>query len=272
MSPSLTKLSSMHGPSRGILDHTVGGNHSQEYLASTYGLPFEEAAVQVTEEEPTRREQPPNQFPGWKEVLHPSSLVIAARQIYPISQGSKGRPHSRSSRERMAWCQRAEEELKVLSTKSEPTSPMKEQEIAQWVTPTPCFLGVTACLQKDPLPEKACEVPPDPLWIAAVMEPTMATRGASCIVKDEATGVTYMDTVTTSMGQVALSGPKQGTPAKGPIIEDINNLSYWTSPWLPSGRRVGWWLPLGRKIEMPLGRNHNQKLIIFILVIYHGSY
>ena len=53
----------------------------------------------------------------------------------------------------------------------------------------------------------------------------MATMSASCIVKDEAMGVTYMDTVTTSMGQVALSGPEQGTPAKGPIVEDIMDLS-----------------------------------------------
>ena len=47
--------------------------------------PAEEAAVKVTEEEPTRREQPQNQFPGWKEVLHPSRSVIATRQIPPIS-------------------------------------------------------------------------------------------------------------------------------------------------------------------------------------------
>ena len=33
-----------------------------------------------------------------------------------------------------------------------------------------------------------------------------------------------MDTVTTSMGWVALSGPKQGTMTKGTIIEDITDL------------------------------------------------
>ena len=95
--------------------------------------PVEEAAVKGTEEEaapivrpaegsstfwtldeePTRRELSPNWFPGWKEVLHPSRLVIAARQMPLISWGSKQRPHSRSSGERMAWCQRTDEELKV---------------------------------------------------------------------------------------------------------------------------------------------------------------
>ena len=64
-----------------------------------------------------------------------------------------------------------------------------------------------------------------PLQIAAVMEPTVAMMSTSCIVKDKATGVTYMDIVTNSVGRLALSGPEQGTPTKGPIIEDITDLA-----------------------------------------------
>ena len=51
-----------------------------------------------------------------------------------------------------------------------------------------------------PLPEKVHEVPQDPFRIAAVLGPIMATMSASCIIKDEATGVTYMDNTTTSVG------------------------------------------------------------------------
>ena len=47
---------------------------------------------------------------------------------------------------------------------------------------------------------------------------------ASCIVKDEVTGVTYMDTVTTLVGRVTLSGPEQETSAQGPTIQDIIDL------------------------------------------------
>ena len=54
-----------------------------------------------------------------------------------------------------------------------------------------------------------CEVPQDPLRVAALLAPTVATISASCIVRDEAMGVTYMDTVTTSVGWVAISGPHQ---------------------------------------------------------------
>ena len=113
---------------------------------------------------------------------------------------------------------------------------------------------------KEPITREGPWCTPDPLQIAAVMEPTVAMMSTSCIVKDEATGVTYMDTITTSMGRVALSGPEQGTPTKGLIIEDITDLTWWTSPWLPLGRRVGWWLPLGGKVKMPFGRNHYNEL------------
>ena len=65
----------------------------------------------------------------------------------------------------------------------------------------------------------------DPLRMAAVLAPIMATMSAtSCIIKDEAMGVTYMDTVTTSVGWVALSGPKQEASTQGPIIDNITDL------------------------------------------------
>ena len=68
------------------------------------------------------------------------------------------------------------------------------------VTLPPGFMGETACLWRDPLLEKVQKVPQDPLRMSAVLVPTMTTMSASCIVKDEVTGVTYMDTMTTSVG------------------------------------------------------------------------
>ena len=49
--------------------------------------PVKEAVAKVTKE-PTE-EKCPNQFPGWKEVIHPSRPVAATGQIPPISQGPK---------------------------------------------------------------------------------------------------------------------------------------------------------------------------------------
>ena len=42
------------------------------------------------------------------------------------------------------------------------------------------------------------------------------------MVKDDTTGLVYMDTVTTSIGRVVLS---RSDPNEGPIIEDITDQS-----------------------------------------------
>ena len=196
---------------------------AEEEVASTAGPPEEPSTSQTPNKKSTRRVHSPNWFPGWREVIHPSRLVTAAGQIPLISQSSKQRPHSKSSGERMAWHWRVEEQ--VQNMRSEPTLPTGMLETSQQVMLPPGFWGATTCLWGNPLLVNVPEAPLDPLQLAAGKEPTVATMSASCIVKDEATGVTYMDTMTTSMGWVALSGPNQGTLAKGPIIEDITDLS-----------------------------------------------
>ena len=54
------------------------------------------------------------------------------------------------------------------------------------------------CLQRDPSPVTAFEVPPEPMRLEAAIEPAVAMMCASRIVQDEAMGMMY--TVTTSMG------------------------------------------------------------------------
>ena len=85
----------------------------------------------------------------------------------------------------------------------------------------PGFAWVTACLQKDQLPRVSN---PDLLRMAVLSGPAIVTMSTSCIVKDEVTGVTYMDTVATLVGRVTLSGTKQETLAQGPTIQDATDL------------------------------------------------
>ena len=96
--------------------------------------------------------------------------------------------------------------------------------MVQKVAPTLSFQEVTACLQRDLSPATTFEVPLDPLQLEATIELTVAMICVSCIVQDEAMGMTYMDTITTSMGWVALGGPHLLVQAQRPIIEDITNL------------------------------------------------
>ena len=53
--------------------------------------------------------------------------------------------------------------------------------------------------------------------------PGVATVCTSHLIRDEVTGATYLDTVTTSVGRVALSGPESETETQGPIIEDMTD-------------------------------------------------
>ena len=72
--------------------------------AAPVGRPQEEPSTsQTPSKEPTGRVGSPIWFPGWREVLHPSRPVTAARQVPPTPQESKQRPHSQSSGGRKTW-------------------------------------------------------------------------------------------------------------------------------------------------------------------------
>ena len=56
------------------------------------------------------------------------------------------------------------------------------------------------------------------------MGPTIATMSTGQVARDEVMGVTYMDTMTTLVGRVALGGPKQEASTQGPTIQDVMDL------------------------------------------------
>ena len=77
------------------------------------------------------------------------------------------------------------------------------------MTPLCGFAGVTACLQTPEPLEMASKAPHGTMSTGVVVIPRIFTMSMSCIIRDEAMGVTYMDMVTTSIGRVALSGQTQ---------------------------------------------------------------
>ena len=58
----------------------------------------------------------------------------------------------------------------------------------------------------------------------AIVKPTVATVCTSSTVQDEATGITYMDTITNSVGLVALESSHPVAQTPGLIIEDVTDL------------------------------------------------
>ena len=71
--------------------------------------------------------------------------------------------------------------------------------------------------------ELASEVPHGTISIGVVATPRISTMSMSHIIRDEATGVTYMDMVTTSVRKVALSSPDSEASSQGPTIENVTD-------------------------------------------------
>ena len=123
--------------------------------------------------------------------------------------------------EQVVWIPHAELSRTLASPQRTPTPPkpsllVQELEVIPPMMPAHSFLGLMACLKKDESPERAPKASPSPLAIEVVPVPRLVTMCTSHIVRDEMTGVTCMDTVTTSVGRMALSGPEQETSSQGP--------------------------------------------------------
>ena len=67
------------------------------------------------------------------------------------------------------------------------------------------------------------EAPRGTMAIRLVATPGISSVSTSHILKDEVTGITYVDPITTSIGRVALSGPDPEASSTGPMIEDITD-------------------------------------------------
>ena len=108
-------------------------------------------------------------------------------------------------------------------TPPKPSLPV--QALARMQPPTPLhdFSGVMACLQMPEIVEVDLEAPIGTMPIGLVATPGISTMSMSHIIRDKATGITYMDTITTSIGRVALSGPDLEASSTSPTIEDVTD-------------------------------------------------
>ena len=80
-----------------------------------------------------------------------------------------------------------------------------------------------ACLCTPELVEVDLEAPVGTMPIGLVATPGISSVSSSWIVKDKIMGITYIDTITTSVGRVTISGPDPEAFPTGPTIEDITN-------------------------------------------------
>ena len=81
-------------------------------------------------------------------------------------------------------------------------------------------MEVAACLKTPELVEIEQEPPVGALSIGLVTTPGLSSMSSSHVITDATTGLTYLDTVTTSVGRIILHKPDAGA-SMGPIIEDV---------------------------------------------------
>ena len=100
---------------------------------------------------------------------------------------------------------------------------MQTLALMQLLTPPHGFSGVTSCLHAPELAEVELKAPVDVMPVGLLATPGISSVSSSHIVKDELMRVTYMDTVTTSVGRVTISGLGLEALSTSPSIEDITD-------------------------------------------------
>ena len=158
-------------------------------------------------------------FMGWDKVLHPSRPVITVGETPQPTWTSRLRGRSCQ----LSWMIPVKSPI-CLPKASSPAEPSPLARALMLVRPStpPCgFAGVMACLKMLEVIEVDQELPI--MSMGLVMTPGISSISSSCVVKDDATGLTYVDTVTTSIGRIILSGPDPNATPMGPTIEDITN-------------------------------------------------
>ena len=160
-------------------------------------------------------------FLGWEKVLHPSQPVVAAGEIPQLTRTLRLKVRSSQLSQMIP----IKPPVSPLRTPTPPqlSPPMQALALVWLPTPPRGFSGVTACLHTPELVEVDLEVPGGVMAIGLVAAPGISSVSSSHIVKDEITGITYMDTITTSIGRVTLSGPDPEACSTGPTIEDITD-------------------------------------------------
>ena len=173
-------------------------------------------AADILEASPALKMVP--NYPGWETVLHSSQLVYAAGEIPLPTPVPKPRRKSRL--------------LSQTTTFAHPSCPSKAPPLpmsspSPWAlalakppTPPRGFTVVMSCLRVPEFGETDQEAFESTTSIGIVATPSISSVCASQVMKDNETGLVYMDTVTTSVGRVVL-GADPTSSNDGPVIVDI---------------------------------------------------
>ena len=162
--------------------------------------------------------EPVLKYDNWGTVLHPSQPMVTVGVLPSPTPMPKLRGKS------WVLSQKTPVTLPPCLSKTPlpPTSspPAKALALARPPTLPQGFAEVAACLKTPELVEVGEETPIGPMSIGLVATPSISSVSSTWVMKDDMTGLVYMDTVTTSVGRVVL-GMDPATPSDRPVIKEI---------------------------------------------------
>ena len=159
-------------------------------------------------------------YARWNMVIHPSQPVVATGETpQPTTTlRAKRRTHQLSRTISIS------PPPKPPKAPLPPRSPLPARTLALVRLPTPPhgFAWVVTCLKTLELVEVDQGMPVGPISIGMVSNPGLLSISSSQVVKDDTTGLVYLDTITTSIGRMVLGSTES---SEGPTIEDITDQS-----------------------------------------------
>ena len=165
---------------------------------------------------PTQKATP--DYTGWDTILYPSQLVIATGEIpWPttvlrvrrrVLQTTRTIPFSPPTKTpKASFPLRSPPPARALALVRQPTLPHG-------------FTGVAACLRTPELVEVDQNTPVSMMAMEMVLNPGMLSVSSSWVVKDNETGLVYLDMIATSIGRMVIGSTET---REGPTIEDMRD-------------------------------------------------
>ena len=178
-----------------------------------------------------------SKYPSWETVLHSSQPVYAAGETAPPTPVPKPRrrplllPCTAP-----VTCPSCPSRALLLPMSSPPPWALA---LTKSSTHPRGFTDVTSCLRAPKFKETDQEAFEGTTSIGLVATPGISSVCTMQVMKDDKTGLVYMDTITTLVGQVVL-GADPVSSSDGPVIEDITK-QLEDIP--PNNQPVGEWSP-----------------------------
>ena len=165
---------------------------------------------------PTRKAT--SDYTGWDTILYPSQPVIATGEIPQPNTVPRVRRRVLRTTRTIPFSPPTETPKASFPLRSPPLA--RGLALVRPPTPPCSFTGVAACLRTPELVEVDQNMPVSMMAMGMVLNPGMLSISSSQVVKDDETGLVYLDMIAASIGRMVIGSTET---REGPTIEDVTD-------------------------------------------------